>query len=69
MSEVYCTLYEKVFTFPGVKWPEREDDHSPPSSAEVKTVWNCSFSPPYAFITWIGTIIITKGLGKEVIVS
>jgi hypothetical protein len=23
-------------SFPGVKWPGREADHSPPSSAEVK---------------------------------
>jgi hypothetical protein len=26
-------------SFPGVKRPEREADHSPPSSAEVKNVW------------------------------
>jgi hypothetical protein len=25
-----------VGLFPAVKWPEREADHSPPSSAEVK---------------------------------
>jgi hypothetical protein len=32
--------------FPGVKSPERETDHSPPSSAKVKNV--CSFTsiPP-----------------------
>jgi hypothetical protein len=38
MSEAYSTLYGKVVTFPGVKWTEREADHSPPSSATVKTV-------------------------------
>ena len=61
-------MYGKVVTFPGVKWPEREADHSLPSSAEVKTVWNCTSTPPYAFIPWTGTII-SKGLWKEVIVS
>jgi hypothetical protein len=25
-------------SFPGVKWPEREADHPPPSSVEVKKV-------------------------------
>jgi len=69
MSEAYCTLYGKVVTFPEVNWPEREADHSPPSSAEVKTMWNCTSTPPYAFIPWTGTIIISKGLRKEVIVS
>jgi hypothetical protein len=26
-------------SFPGVKWPGREADHSPPTSAEVKKTW------------------------------
>jgi hypothetical protein len=25
---------------PGVKWPGREAEHSPPSSAEVRNVWS-----------------------------
>jgi hypothetical protein len=29
-------------TYPGVKRLEREADHSPPSSAEVKKAWNCT---------------------------
>lgn len=69
ISEAYRTLYGKVVTFPGVKWPERESDHSPPSSAKVKTVWNCTSTPPYALIPRTGTIIISNGLWKEVIVS
>ena len=69
MSEEYRTLYGNVVTFPGVKWPEHEADHSPPSSAEVKTVWNCTSTPPYVFIPWTGTIIISKGIWKVVIVS
>jgi hypothetical protein len=30
----------------GVKQPEREVDHSPPSSAEVKNAWNYNCIPP-----------------------
>jgi hypothetical protein len=29
-----CVLHEAL-SFPGVKWPGREADHSPPSSVEV----------------------------------
>jgi hypothetical protein len=36
----------------GVKWPGREVDHSPPSSAEVKNEWSCTSTPPYAFMAW-----------------
>jgi hypothetical protein len=31
---------------PGVKRPDREPDHSPPSSAEVKNAWSYAFTPP-----------------------
>jgi hypothetical protein len=34
---------------PGVKQPEREADHSPLTSAEVKKTWIYTSSPPYAF--------------------
>jgi hypothetical protein len=30
----------------GVKWPEREADHSPPSSAEVRNEWSYTSIPP-----------------------
>jgi hypothetical protein len=30
----------------GVKRPGCEADHSPPSSAKVKSVWRCTFIPP-----------------------
>jgi hypothetical protein len=30
----------------GIKRPGREADHSPPSSAEVKIVWNYTSTPP-----------------------
>jgi len=29
----------------GVKWPGREADHSPPSSAKVKDVWSYTSTP------------------------
>jgi hypothetical protein len=30
----------------GVKWPERETDQSPPTSAEVKNASSCTSTPP-----------------------
>jgi hypothetical protein len=33
-------------SFPGVKRPGREADHSPPSIAEVKNAWSYTFTPP-----------------------
>jgi hypothetical protein len=39
-------------SFPGVKWPGREADHSPPSSAKVKNAWSYTSTPQYAFMTW-----------------
>jgi hypothetical protein len=32
--------------FLGVKWLGCEDDHSPPSSAEVKNAWIYAYTPP-----------------------
>jgi hypothetical protein len=37
---------------PGVKQPEREDDHSPPSSANVKNTWKYTSTLQYAFTSW-----------------
>jgi hypothetical protein len=39
-------------SFPGIKQPEREADHSPPSSAEIEIVWSYTCIPPYAIMTW-----------------
>jgi hypothetical protein len=36
--------------FPGLKRQGLEVDHSPPVSAEVKTIWIYTFTPPYAFM-------------------
>jgi len=36
----------------GVKWPVREADHSPPSSAEVNNAWSYTSTPQYAFMAW-----------------
>jgi hypothetical protein len=37
-------------SFPGVKRPGREVDHSPPTTAEVKKMWIYTSTPPYAFM-------------------
>jgi hypothetical protein len=37
-------------SFPGVKRPGREADHSPPTSAEVKKMWTYTSTPPYVFM-------------------
>jgi hypothetical protein len=34
----------------GLKRPGREDDHSPPTSAEVKKTWIYTSTPPYVFM-------------------
>jgi hypothetical protein len=34
----------------GVKLPEREADHSPPTSAEVKKMWISISTLPYVFM-------------------
>jgi hypothetical protein len=36
---------------PGVKWPGREFDHSPPTSAKVKKTWIYTSTPPYIFMS------------------
>jgi hypothetical protein len=36
----------------GIKWPGREADHSPPSSAEVKNGWSYTSIPQCAFMAW-----------------
>jgi hypothetical protein len=41
-----------TFTFPGVKWPARETDHSPSHSAQSKYTWSCSSTTPYVFLVW-----------------
>jgi hypothetical protein len=35
-----------------VKRPGRETDHSLPSSAKFKNVWNYTFTPQYDFMAW-----------------
>jgi hypothetical protein len=38
-------------SFPRVKRPGREVDHSPPTNAEVKKIWFYTYIPPYAFMS------------------
>jgi hypothetical protein len=37
---------------PRVNQPEHEADHSHPSSAKIKNVWNYNFTLPYVFMVW-----------------
>jgi hypothetical protein len=37
---------------PGLKWPGRELNHSPPSEAEIKNVWSYTSTSQYVFIEW-----------------
>jgi hypothetical protein len=37
-------------TYPGVKWPGCEADHSPLSSAKVKNAWSYTSTPQYVFM-------------------
>jgi len=46
-----CPEATEIFSS-GIKRPEREAGHLPPSSAEVKNAWSYTFTPPYAFIAW-----------------
>jgi hypothetical protein len=39
-------------SFPEVKRPGGEADHSPPSSVEVRNTWSYTSTFPYAFMTW-----------------
>jgi hypothetical protein len=39
-------------SFPGVKRPGREADHSPQSSAVVKNAWSYTSTPQYVFMAW-----------------
>jgi len=36
--------YKEFFPL-GVKWPEYEDDHSPPYNAELKKTWSYTATP------------------------
>jgi hypothetical protein len=50
-SEAHPTFCQRVSGkyFSGIKWPRYEDDHSPPTSAEVKNMWIHTFATPYVF--------------------
>ena len=38
--------------FPSVRRPKREGDHSPLSSADDKSAWSNTSTPPHAVIVW-----------------
>jgi hypothetical protein len=52
LSGVHPTSYTMGTggSFPGVKRPGREADHSPPTSAAVKEMWIYTSTTPYAFM-------------------
>jgi hypothetical protein len=39
-------------SFPSLRRPEREADHSPLYRAEVKNVWSYTSTPTYDFMAW-----------------
>jgi len=41
-----------VVSFRGVKRPERQVDHTPPSSAKVINECGYTSTPPYALLAW-----------------
>jgi hypothetical protein len=51
-SGVHRTSYKMGTggSFPGVKRQGREADHSPPTNAEVKKMWNYTSIPLYVFM-------------------
>jgi hypothetical protein len=51
-SGVHPTSYKMgtAGSIPGVKRQGREADHSPPTSAEVKKMWNYTSTPLYVFM-------------------
>jgi hypothetical protein len=42
---------EYRWLFPGAKRQEREADHFPSNTAEIKKAWIYTSTPPYVFIT------------------
>jgi hypothetical protein len=44
-SSLLSNVYRETL-YPGVKRPGREDDHSPPTSTEVKKMWIYTSTPP-----------------------
>ncbi|PNF25415.1 hypothetical protein B7P43_G08793 [Cryptotermes secundus] len=47
-------------SFPGVKRPGLEADHSPPTSAEIKKMWIYTSTPPYVFTMLGGSLVTTS---------
>jgi len=44
-------------SFVGVKWPGREANNTLPFSAEIKSEWNYTSTPPYAFMVQTRTTL------------
>jgi hypothetical protein len=52
-SSLIFNAYRRRFS-PSVKRPEREYNHSPPSSVEVKNKWSYTYTSPYAWLACTG---------------
>jgi hypothetical protein len=46
-------------SFSRIKWWQREVDHPPPSSAEVKNKWRCTSASLYDFIAFVCTTLLS----------
>ena len=49
---LFTGFWEGGDGFTGIKRLGREDDHSQPSSTEVKNTWRCAFTLSHAFMAW-----------------
>jgi len=49
---------------PGVNWPRREADHSPPSSAEVKNKWKYTSTPLIKKWISIYDVVLSQAQGQ-----
>jgi hypothetical protein len=45
-------IHSPIKLVPGVKRPERESGHIPPSVAEVEDTWGHTSTHPYVFLAW-----------------
>jgi len=48
---------------PGVRWPGREADHSPPFIAEVKNAYSYTSTPPIRF----HSVVLNYAMDDEVL--
>jgi hypothetical protein len=57
LESTQCHVNGNHGSFLGVKWPGLEANSSLPYSAEIKSEWNYTSTPPYAFIVQTRTTL------------